>query len=85
MDQEPVKRPSEVGVYPARLTRALDVLRRGVLEEGAAPGAVVCAARRGRVFLHASIGTLDGTRPAGLDAVYDLASLPSRSPPPAQC
>jgi CubicO group peptidase (beta-lactamase class C family) len=75
VDREPVSRPADLGVDPARLARALDVLKRGVLEEGAAPGAVVCAARHGRVFLHEAVGTLDGERPAALDSLYDLASL----------
>lgn len=66
--------PEEVNVDPVRLARAVDVLRRGI-DEGALPGGVVCARRRGQMFLHQAVGTLDDTRPATTSTVYDLASL----------
>lgn len=57
-----------------RLARAVSLLEKGI-NEGALPGGVVCALRRGRVFLHQAVGTLDGTRPATTETLYDLASL----------
>lgn len=42
---------------------------------GALPGGVVCALRGGQVFLHQAVGTLDGTRLATTETLYDLASL----------
>ena len=66
--------PEAVGVHPARLAHAVNLLREGVAS-GAAPGATLCAFRRGQLFVHEAIGTLDGTRPAALDTIYDLASL----------
>nr|CAA9232977.1 Beta-lactamase class C-like and penicillin binding proteins (PBPs) superfamily [uncultured Armatimonadetes bacterium] len=39
------------------------------------PGAQVCALRRGQMFLHAALGTLDGERAVTTDTVYDLASV----------
>lgn len=75
MEAEATSRPGEVGVDKARLARALDVLKRGILDEGAAPGATVCVLRRGRVVLHEAVGTLDGERPAKVDSLYDLASI----------
>src|SRR5215218_9577322 len=70
---EPIS-PDEINVDGARLDRARDVLRRGV-DENAFPGAVVCALRRGQIFLHEAVGTLDGERPAATNTIYDLASL----------
>lgn len=70
---EPIS-PDEINVDGARLDRARDVLRRGV-DENAFPGAVVCALRRGQIFLHEAVGTLDGERPAATSTIYDLASL----------
>lgn len=66
--------PADVNVDERRLARALDVLRAG-MDEGALPGGVVCALRRGQVFLHQAFGTLDGARPATTDTLYDLASV----------
>ena len=67
-------RPAEVNVDERRVARALAVLEEGI-GENALPGGVVCALRRGQVFLHQAVGTLDGTRPATLDTLYDVASL----------
>lgn len=39
------------------------------------PGGVVCAFRRGELFLHHAFGTRDDEQPATLDTIYDLASL----------
>ncbi len=57
-----------------RLARAVSVLEDGI-GEGALPGGVVCALRHGKVFLHQAVGTLDGTRPATTETLYDLASV----------
>lgn len=63
-----------VKVNPSRLERAVAVLEEAI-QEGAMPGATVCAFRHGQMFLHEAIGTLDGTRPVTDDTLYDLASL----------
>ena len=39
------------------------------------PGGVVCIRRRGETVLNEAFGTRDGTRPAMVETVYDLASL----------
>jgi serine-type D-Ala-D-Ala carboxypeptidase len=65
---------SSVNVSPARVARAVDLLREAV-DVGAMPGAVVRAYRYGQIFLDEAVGTLDGTRPARPDSIYDLASL----------
>ena len=70
---EPIS-PEEVNVDARRLARAVEVLRQGI-DEDALPGAVVCALRRGQMFLHEALGTVDGDRPASIDTVYDLASV----------
>ena len=70
---EPIS-PEEINVDGRRLARAVDVLRAGI-DEGAMPGAAVCALRRGRIFLHEALGTTDGTRPATVETIYDLASV----------
>ena len=61
-------------IDPDRLSRAVNVLDRG-LREGAAPGGVVCAMRGGEIVLHEAFGTLDREQPTGLTTRYDLASL----------
>lgn len=66
--------PAEVNIHPARLGRAVDILRRGI-DDGAMPGAVVCALRKGQRFLHEALGTTDGTRSATVETIYDLASI----------
>lgn len=72
--EHPANDPAAVSVHPARLARAVDVLREGIAG-GAMPGATVAAFRRGTLFLHEAVGTLDGTRPAQTDSLYDLASI----------
>jgi len=62
------------GIDSRRLSRAIDVLKRGI-DEGALPGGVVCAARRERVFVHRALGTIDGKKPVDPDTIYDLASI----------
>ena len=62
------------GVSRARLEQAIVVLKRGI-DKGAMPGATVCALRRGQIFLHEALGTLDETRPVQKNSLYDLASL----------
>lgn len=52
----------------------MDVLRAGI-DDGAMPGATLCAFRRGEMFLHEALGTVDGTRATSLDTIYDLASI----------
>ena len=66
--------PQAAGVSPERLAYAVAVLQTGI-DTGAMPGATVCALRRGQIFLHEALGTLDGTRPAQLNSLYDLASI----------
>ncbi len=66
--------PRKVGVDEDRLKRAVLVLKEGI-EDGAAPGAVVCAFRNGRLFLEEAVGTQDYKQAATPDTVYDLASL----------
>ena len=65
---------TEVNIADDRLRRSLNVLRRGI-DDSAMPGAVVCAFRRGQMFLHTALGTVDGARPATVETIYDLASL----------
>src|SRR5437773_9240919 len=73
LDDE-LTRPAQAGIDSQRLSRAVDVLHRGI-DEGAMPGGVVCAARRGRMFLHRALGTTDGSAPVSLETIYDLASI----------
>ncbi len=70
----PHANPEAAQVSPDRLARAVRVLQTGV-ETGAMPGATVCAFRRGQLFLHEALGTLDGSRPTALNSIYDLASI----------
>jgi serine-type D-Ala-D-Ala carboxypeptidase len=62
------------GINAARLVRAVDILTDGIAA-GAMPGATVCLFHRGKIVLHEAMGTLDGTRPASLSTIYDLASI----------
>lgn len=66
--------PQAASVFPDRLARAVAVLQAGI-DAGAMPGATVCAFRRGQMFLHEALGTLDGTRPTAINSIYDLASI----------
>lgn len=68
------EKPTSVGVDEDRLKRAVQVLKDGIAE-GAAPGAVVCAFRRGKLFLEEAVGTKDGKAAATPETVYDLASI----------
>lgn len=61
-------------MHPDRLARARDLLRAGV-GNGAMPGGVVCLFRGGEPVLLDAFGTLDDSRPAATDTLYDLASL----------
>lgn len=66
--------PQEVDVDTGRLARAVELLREGI-NDGAMPGATVCAFRHGRMFLHEASGTRDGKESATPDTIYDLASI----------
>lgn len=65
---------SGAGVNARKLARALDVLKEG-MDAGAMPGGTVYVLRRGEVILDEALGTLDGSRPASRDSIYDLASV----------
>jgi CubicO group peptidase (beta-lactamase class C family) len=71
-----VVQASEAKVSSGKLATAVDVLERAI-EKGVMPGAVVCASRAGRIFLHRAMGTLDDSagHPVKLDTIYDLASI----------
>ena len=69
-------KPEEVGLSSQRLWRLTDALKRDV-DKGAAPGAVVLIARRGKVACHEAIGFRD--REAGqamtADTLFRIYSM----------
>ncbi len=52
----------------------LDVFKRAI-DDGAMPGATISIYHRGEKRLDAALGTLDYSRPATTETIYDLASL----------
>ena len=73
----PVGRPEEVGMDPARLQRAFDLLR-GWVEDGTLPGASALVARRGVVVGRCWFGDAvrePERRPVGPDTLFAVASV----------
>ena len=72
-----VTRPEDVGMSAQALRNASKLLRDAI-QSGAAPGAVVLVARRGRIVLEEAIGRMsyaDDAAAVKTDTIYDLASL----------
>lgn len=77
MNLTPVKSAGEVGLSGDGLDAAVKVLESAV-DDGAAPGAVLFVARRGKIVLEKAVGrmTYDGdSERVTADTLYDLASL----------
>jgi beta-N-acetylhexosaminidase len=77
MKLTPVRTAAEAGMSSDGLETAMEVVENAV-DDGAAPGAVVLVARRGRVVLEKAVGrmTYDGdSERVTRDTLYDLASL----------
>jgi len=73
----PVGRPEEVGMDPARLQRAFDLLR-GWVEDGTLPGVSALVARRGVVVGRCWFGDAvrePERRPIGADTLFAVASV----------
>jgi CubicO group peptidase (beta-lactamase class C family) len=71
----PVGAASGAGFDPARLSGAMEVLKRG-LDEGAYPGAVALVVRNGAVVACAALGWAEqDRRPMSFDTIFDLASV----------
>ncbi len=70
-------RPEEVGMSSRRLSR-IDVVVAEAIQQGDVPGAVVLAARQGRIVYRKAFGHLalqPRKEPMTIDTVFDLASL----------
>jgi beta-glucosidase-like glycosyl hydrolase/CubicO group peptidase (beta-lactamase class C family) len=77
MKLESVRKPEEVGFSSEGLLRVQNLVARAV-EVGAAPGAVVLVARRGKIALERAFGKLTYEKDAAKatpDTLYDVASL----------
>ncbi|MEM2448873.1 MAG: serine hydrolase, partial [Candidatus Bathyarchaeia archaeon] len=69
--------PSEAGLNPEKLLKALKVLEGGV-RDGVYPGFVALVARRGVIALYEARGyaqLIPEVRPMAREAVFDLASI----------
>ncbi len=77
MKLEKARTPDEVGFSAEGLVRVENVVARAI-ESGAAPGAVVLVARRGRIVFESAFGRMTYEKDAArvtLDTLYDIASL----------
>jgi len=77
MKLENARKPDEVGFSADGLVRVENVVARAI-EGGAAPGAVVLVARRGKIVLERAFGRMTYEEDAARvtpDTLYDIASL----------
>jgi CubicO group peptidase (beta-lactamase class C family) len=76
MPAVPLAKPEAIGIDPARLRRAYDLLQRWV-DQDRVPGAGLCVGRRGRVLEPRLAGRQqpDGDAPLRPDALFLVASI----------
>lgn len=69
--------PEEVGISSAELNRDIDSIVNNALEKKAFPGCNVLVAKDGKIIFRKAYGyhTFEKDKPAGLDDLYDLASV----------
>ena len=72
----PQARPADVGLYPDRTQRLLNVLRERV-DQQHIPGAVVLIARRGRIAMFEAVGQQDpgAAAPMKTDSIFRIYSM----------